>query len=98
MGPSDEQMNWLDCRRPVEDAEIDGVENALGVHFAVDYRECVRKCNGGVPSRVEVCGWLDDRPSWLIPFAEDDGGDFICFDYSKANGAGTPAIGASPDA
>src|SRR5689334_2030839 len=44
-------LAWTDCSFPVPPERIHDVERTLRVQFPQDFRECVRECNGGTPSK-----------------------------------------------
>lgn len=115
------KLQWSNCRSVLGEEEIRRVEEALGVRFPEDYRDCVRHCHGGRPQPNEFLfedpdigtmgsdlGILlsfdpDDienivdtyrrlspfLPPSIIPFADDGGGDFMCFDFRSP---GPPSV------
>jgi hypothetical protein len=122
-----DNMNWQDltwrhCGTPIDDSRIEEVEQVLGITFPDDFRECIKQCHKGSPSRQDfrvpspagefgsclgflisfdrddedrielICEDLEDIPNGIIPFAEDGGGDFICFDYNNPNNDGSPSV------
>lgn len=118
-----QDLTWRNCNSPLSDERIHEVENTLGIQFPLDYRDCVRECHGGIPSKrnfsvaannLEFGSCLavllsfsdddsenilqthenlsDQLPRSLIPFAEDGGGDYMCFDYRNLGAAGAPAV------
>src|ERR1051325_8483341 len=43
---------WQGCLEPVTNATINHVERRLGVRLPESFRDCVRRCHGGVPGTV----------------------------------------------
>lgn len=109
------KLQWSNCQRALSEEEIRRVEEALGVRFPTDYRDCVQHCHGGKPHPNMF--WFDDPdignmgsslgvllsfnpddsenildtyrrlspflPPSIIPFADDGGGDFMCFNFHQ---------------
>ncbi len=75
---SRQDIAWEDCRGELQDADVLSVEQALGVTFPEDYRECVKKCHGGRPrdnnfSFVDpVVGRMESCLAVLLSFSDDD--------------------------
>lgn len=76
-------MNWKDnewdgCHPPITPARFDEVQTELGVVFPDDYKECVRRCNGGRPLKNAFVvqdpdiGRSVSGIGVLLSFAEDD--------------------------
>src|SRR5688572_18794485 len=107
------KLEWRNCAPPITNERVREIESSLSVVFPNDFRDCVKICHGGTPSKHNFLvpaplgsfgsclGYLlnfskedEDnieailrdmvvRPGELVPFAEDGGGDFICFDYKN---------------
>lgn len=42
---------------------------------------------------LRICKWVADQlPPGLVPFAEDGGGDYVCFDYGGVGPGGAPGV------
>jgi SMI1-KNR4 cell-wall len=118
-----QDLTWGRCDPPIGDDRVDEVERILRVRFPADFRDCVKQCHGGRPTKqdfrfrdakgemgsclgvllsfapnkaeniLDIYRMLAEQlPAGLIPFAEDGGGDFMCFDYSNKDGADTPRV------
>src|SRR5579871_1529605 len=64
------------------DPALGPVETSIGRFLSLD---STRKGN-----LLDVVEWLSDQlPAQVVPFADEPGGDFLCFDY---RGGGAPAV------
>ncbi len=64
------------------DPSLGAVETSLGRFLSLD--------SSKAGSLLDVVDWLSDQlPSGVVPFADEPGGDFICFDFRTS---ATPSV------
>jgi len=71
-------IEWQDCNPPVEESVIGQIEKALNVSLPPDYKECIRFCHGGRPTKKVFSffdpdiGAMESCIGVLLSLSEDD--------------------------